>query len=51
MQWGEAWQDTGLVFTCEDGRMLRPDSLTYVFRKLATDAGLDSALAKVGVRR
>lgn len=40
LQWGEAWQDTGLVFTCEDGRMLRPDSLTYVFRKLATEAGL-----------
>jgi integrase len=20
LQWGEAWQDTGLVFTCEDGR-------------------------------
>jgi integrase len=34
LQWGEAWQDTGLVFTYEDGRMLRPDGLTYVFRKL-----------------
>ncbi|HWL35371.1 MAG TPA: tyrosine-type recombinase/integrase [Frankiaceae bacterium] len=40
LQWGEAWHDTGLVFTYEDGRMVRPDSLTYVFRKLATDAGL-----------
>jgi integrase len=40
LQWGEAWQDTGLVFTYEDGRMVRPDSLTYVFRKLATEAGL-----------
>lgn len=40
LQWGEAWHDTGLVFTYEDGRMVRPDSLTYVFRKMTTEAGL-----------
>jgi integrase len=40
LAWGEAWQDTGLVFTYEDGRMLRPDNVTHLFRRLAKEAGL-----------
>ena len=42
LQWGEAWQDTGLVFTYEDGRMVRPDSLTYMFRKVGDGRGAAS---------
>lgn len=37
--WGEAWQDTGLVFTREDGSALRPDYVSHLFHKLVTAAG------------
>jgi hypothetical protein len=39
LAWGEAWQDTGLVFTQEDGSMLRPHSVTIRFRVLAKEEG------------
>ncbi|HEX8004130.1 MAG TPA: tyrosine-type recombinase/integrase [Mycobacteriales bacterium] len=40
LAWGEAWHDSGHVFTYEDGRMLRPDHVTHLFRRLAKEAGL-----------
>jgi integrase len=39
LAWGEAWNDTGLVFTQEDGQMLKPATVTMRFKTLATDAG------------
>jgi integrase len=36
----EAWQDTGYVFTSEDGSPLRPDWLTAQFDELARAAAL-----------
>lgn len=38
MAWGEAWTDTGLVFTTEDGRGLHPELVTKGFRRLAQRA-------------
>ena len=38
--WGEAWADTGLVFTREDGAVLRPESVLDHFRELTRAAGL-----------
>ncbi len=38
--WGSAWQDTRLVFTYEDGRMLRPEYVTRHFQSLARRARL-----------
>ncbi len=40
MAWGEAWTDSGLVFTAEDGTGLHPQSLRAVLRRLATAAGV-----------
>jgi integrase len=37
---GEAWLDSGLVFTREDGAAMHPQSLTYLFKKRVTSAGL-----------
>lgn len=37
---GEAWQDTGLVFTHEDGSFLSPRLVSSWFAQLARDAGL-----------
>ncbi|MDP9335969.1 MAG: site-specific integrase [Actinomycetota bacterium] len=31
MRWGEAWTDTGRVFTREDGQALRPSTVTQTF--------------------
>ena len=39
-QWGNAWQDSGLVFTREDGSQLHPDTASTVFEKLHRAAGL-----------
>lgn len=39
-QWGEAWQDTGLVCTRADGGMLRPDAVTRLFSDLVLSANL-----------
>jgi hypothetical protein len=38
--WGEAWQERGLVFTRENGDLLRPDVVTHTFRKLVQTAGV-----------
>lgn len=38
--WGPAWQDTGLVFTREDGSAYHPSYLTTRFERLAFEAGL-----------
>jgi integrase len=38
--WGAAWHDSGLVFTREDGRRLRPEHATRHFQRLAAEAGL-----------
>lgn len=40
LAWGEAWTDTGLVFTREDGQMLQPAAVTIRFRATATKAGV-----------
>ena len=40
MAWGPAWQDSGYVFTTEDGRVLHPQRVTQVFKRLANEAGL-----------
>jgi integrase len=42
MRWGEAWTDTGRVFTREGGQALRPSTLTQTF---------DRRLARVSVPR
>ncbi len=38
--WGEAWVEHGLVFTRENGELLRPDVVTHTFRKLVEAAGV-----------
>jgi integrase len=38
--WGPAWNDTGLVFTREDGRPLRPEYATRHFQALTKQSGL-----------
>jgi integrase len=40
MAWGEAWTDSGLVFTYEDGRLLRAGHISEHFRLLVHKAGL-----------
>lgn len=40
LAWGEAWTDTGLVFTREDGQMLQPAAVSIRFRAIATKAGV-----------
>lgn len=40
LQWGDAWQGTGLVFTLEDGRPPHPDLVTTTFERLAFTAHL-----------
>jgi integrase len=39
LAWGPAWQDSGYVFTTEDGRVLHPQRVTQVFKRLASEAG------------
>ncbi|NHC47127.1 tyrosine-type recombinase/integrase [Motilibacter aurantiacus] len=39
-EWGDAWRDSGLVFTREDGGPLRPEYVTRHFQKLAAQADL-----------
>jgi integrase len=38
--WGELWQDTGLVFTKEDGTRIQPESFTKTFRAIIRATGL-----------
>jgi integrase len=40
LRWGAAWNDTGLVFTREDGSALHPERLTRWFEQLSRDSGL-----------
>jgi integrase len=40
LAWGPAWQDSGYVFTTEDGRVLHPQRVTQVFKRLVSEAGL-----------
>jgi integrase len=40
MAWGEAWTDTGLVFTREDGTALHPQTALWHLRKLSRAAGV-----------
>lgn len=40
MAWGEAWTDSGLVFTREDGTPLRPGHISEHFGMLVRRAGL-----------
>jgi integrase len=40
LAWGPAWQDSGYVFTSEDGRLLHPQQVTVTFKRLAREAGL-----------
>ena len=37
---GDGWQDTGLVFTREDGSPLQPESVSTAFGRIAEEAGL-----------
>ncbi|MCW2694816.1 MAG: integrase family protein [Mycobacterium sp.] len=41
-EWGAGWQDTGLVFTKEDGSVLRPEFVSRHFRSLTRAVGLPS---------
>ncbi len=40
LRWGEAWIDTGLVFTREDGSVVHPHRLSAAFGELSQEAGL-----------
>jgi len=33
LAWGAAWQDTGMVFTREDGSMIRPNTWSFWFKR------------------
>ncbi|MFC5723500.1 tyrosine-type recombinase/integrase [Streptomyces gamaensis] len=39
-KWGEAWQDTGRLFTQEDGALIHPGWLTDHFERLVETSGL-----------
>jgi len=40
MAWGEAWADTGYVFTSEDGNPVHPQTLAWHFTKAVRAAGV-----------
>src|SRR3546814_3859467 len=40
MAWGEAWTDSGLVFTREDGTPLHPQTALWHLRRLSRAAGV-----------
>lgn len=40
LQWGEAWQDTGKVFTREDGSWLHPEMASNAFRSICATTDL-----------
>jgi integrase len=39
-RWGAGWQDTSLVFTKENGSVVRPEFVSRLFRTLTRDAAL-----------
>jgi integrase len=40
LEWGEAWQDTGKVFTREDGSWLHPEMVSDAFRRICAKTDL-----------
>jgi integrase len=40
MAWGEAWTDSGYVFTREDGEPLHPETIGWHFERLVRKAGV-----------
>lgn len=40
MQWSDAWQDTGRVFTKEDGSWLHPGTVSETFRRILATTDL-----------
>lgn len=42
LAWGPGWQDTGLVFTRENGAWIHPDAATAAFARHTKEAGLPS---------
>jgi integrase len=40
LAWAGAWQDSGLVFTREDGQGVHPDALRFAFARLCAAAGV-----------
>jgi len=38
--WGDGWQDTGRIFTQEDGSLLHPGKVSDLFERLVAAAGL-----------
>ncbi|MEU3906332.1 site-specific integrase [Streptomyces goshikiensis] len=40
LKWGKGWQNTGKVFTKEDGTWLHPDTVSKEFRRLYEEIGL-----------
>jgi integrase len=40
MAWGEAWTDSGYVFTREDGEPVHPESIGWHFERLVKKAGV-----------
>lgn len=40
LQWGEAWKDTGKVFTREDGAWLHPEAVSEAFRRICSRTDL-----------
>ena len=41
-EWGAGWTDTGLVFTRQDGHLIRPDYYTREFKRTAGAAGIEN---------
>ncbi|MEU6017783.1 tyrosine-type recombinase/integrase [Streptomyces sp. NPDC047515] len=39
-KWGDAWKDTGRIFTEEDGSWLHPGKISDLFERLVDEAGL-----------
>ncbi|MFF4605921.1 tyrosine-type recombinase/integrase [Streptomyces sp. NPDC001339] len=39
-KWDDAWQDTGRIFTEEDGSLLHPGKISDLFERLIAEAGL-----------
>lgn len=39
-EWGSAWQETGRIFTEEDGSLLHPGKVSDLFDRLVSEAGL-----------
>lgn len=39
-KWGHAWQDTGYIFTIENGQPIHPERVTKLFREAIAQAGL-----------